>query len=235
MSTPPRAGWYDDPDVPDQLRYFDGVTWTSHTTPRSRFSSPAPETAPSATPVPPVAAARPSIELALAPLGTRLVAYVVDKIIVSLLTVLAGFWLVLRAMEPIRTDLESASLRGDLAAVLTMVDRLDRTYLLAYMALGLAVSLAYHVGFLVKRSATPGKLMLGLRVQQLSRPGPVDRDTAVKRAGFEALLSALSNTPVVSLIGLVLTVADCVWPIADPRRQALHDKIAGTVVVIHRA
>ena len=27
-------GWYDDPSDPTMLRYWDGVTWTSHTTPR---------------------------------------------------------------------------------------------------------------------------------------------------------------------------------------------------------
>lgn len=32
--SPDRAGWFDDPDDPEQLRYFDGILWTSHTTPR---------------------------------------------------------------------------------------------------------------------------------------------------------------------------------------------------------
>ncbi len=32
--TPDRAGWFDDPDNSEQLRYFDGILWTSHTTPR---------------------------------------------------------------------------------------------------------------------------------------------------------------------------------------------------------
>jgi uncharacterized RDD family membrane protein YckC len=35
MSTPSAPGWYDDPQDAAQLRYFDGVVWTSHTTPRS--------------------------------------------------------------------------------------------------------------------------------------------------------------------------------------------------------
>ncbi len=37
MSTPEQpstAGWFDDPDDPGQLRYFDGVLWTRHVTPR---------------------------------------------------------------------------------------------------------------------------------------------------------------------------------------------------------
>lgn len=32
--TPSGPGWYDDPDDASQLRYFDGVVWSSHTTPR---------------------------------------------------------------------------------------------------------------------------------------------------------------------------------------------------------
>ena len=31
---PERAGWFDDPDDAEQLRYFDGIIWTDHTTPR---------------------------------------------------------------------------------------------------------------------------------------------------------------------------------------------------------
>src|SRR5690349_2511025 len=35
MSTPTTPGWYDDPEDDSQLRYFDGVVWSKHTTPRS--------------------------------------------------------------------------------------------------------------------------------------------------------------------------------------------------------
>ena len=35
MDMPTRAGWYDDPENDQQLRYFDGVVWSKHTTPRS--------------------------------------------------------------------------------------------------------------------------------------------------------------------------------------------------------
>lgn len=31
---PDRAGWFDDPEDSEQLRYFDGIIWTDHTTPR---------------------------------------------------------------------------------------------------------------------------------------------------------------------------------------------------------
>jgi uncharacterized RDD family membrane protein YckC len=61
---PDRAGWFDDPDEPEQLRYFDGILWTKHTTPRqTTWSRPEPvaaDPAPSAAPMtaagqPPVA------------------------------------------------------------------------------------------------------------------------------------------------------------------------------------
>lgn len=31
-----QAGWYDDPEQPDQLRYWDGVQWTDHIAPRQK-------------------------------------------------------------------------------------------------------------------------------------------------------------------------------------------------------
>jgi hypothetical protein len=138
MSTPPSAGWFDDPDQPDQLRYFDGVIWTAHTTARSRFggqpavqdnlassTGPAQQTAPG-----PVGGGSlgGSVHLTLAPLITRLVAYIVDRIIVGLLTAVTGFWLILRAFDPLRDELEKASAAGDIAAILTLTDRADRSY-----------------------------------------------------------------------------------------------------------
>jgi uncharacterized RDD family membrane protein YckC len=44
MDMPTKAGWYDDPENDQQLRYFDGVVWSKHTTPRStRAASAAPQ------------------------------------------------------------------------------------------------------------------------------------------------------------------------------------------------
>lgn len=49
METPTRPGWYDDPESPQQLRYYDGVIWTKHTTPRGVPQEPA-QQAPEAQP-----------------------------------------------------------------------------------------------------------------------------------------------------------------------------------------
>lgn len=40
MANPQSPGWYDDPEDPQQLRYFDGVVWTRHTSPRSTRPAP---------------------------------------------------------------------------------------------------------------------------------------------------------------------------------------------------
>jgi uncharacterized RDD family membrane protein YckC len=40
MANPQSPGWYDDPEHPQQLRYFDGVVWTRHTSPRSTRPAP---------------------------------------------------------------------------------------------------------------------------------------------------------------------------------------------------
>ena len=45
-------------------------------------------------------------------------------------------------------------------------------------------------------------------------------------------LQMLSWVPGLSLLVLVLNPADLLLPIIDPKRQTLHDKIAGTVVVV---
>jgi uncharacterized RDD family membrane protein YckC len=56
---PERAGWFDDPDDSEQLRYFDGILWTDHTTPRRTVWSPT---------VPPTA--EPSVGAGQPPVGT---------------------------------------------------------------------------------------------------------------------------------------------------------------------
>lgn len=47
-SPPPPAGWYPDPDVADQQRYWDGADWTEHTAPASVPPPPQASGAPSA-------------------------------------------------------------------------------------------------------------------------------------------------------------------------------------------
>ena len=68
------------------------------------------------------------------------------------------------------------------------------------------------------RGGTPGKLLLGIRVVDAQTHGPLSAGRALGR-GFACVLNLLS-------LGL-----GYLWLVLDPRHQALHDKLAGTLVV----
>jgi uncharacterized RDD family membrane protein YckC len=72
------------------------------------------------------------------------------------------------------------------------------------------------------RGQTFGMMAVGTRVVRPGGAEPVGYPRALLRAAFEYLL-------VVALI--VPWVVDMLFPLWDPRRQTLHDKVADTVVV----
>ena len=72
------------------------------------------------------------------------------------------------------------------------------------------------------RGATPGKRILGIRVADADTGGPIGyRRALVRRLGYY-------------LGGLVLYLG-WLWMLFDSRRQAWHDKLAGSVVVKARS
>lgn len=72
---------------------------------------------------------------------------------------------------------------------------------------------------------TFGKRLLGIQVRDLSGAGGT---IGVQRAALRYIIVGLFR--LVPFFGL-FTLLDGLWPLWDPRRQALHDKIAGSVVV----
>jgi uncharacterized RDD family membrane protein YckC len=75
--------------------------------------------------------------------------------------------------------------------------------------------------FWAERRATPGKLVLGLRIVDAETGGtPRFGRLVLRYLGY--LVSALP-------LGL-----GYLWALWDPRRQAWHDKMAGTLVVVER-
>ncbi len=81
-------------------------------------------------------------------------------------------------------------------------------------------SWAYYVAFTALYGATPGKMLLGIRVVK-TNGRPVDWLTALMR---EVVGKTLSTLP----LGL-----GYLWAFFHPKRQAWHDLIADTLVV-HR-
>ena len=95
----------------------------------------------------------------------------------------------------------------------------------------IVLNFIYQVGFLRWRAATPGKLMLGLRVRLREQPGPLSWDTILRRWVSQFGPNLLSLIPVLGLVAGLYPWVDGLWPLWDERRQALHDKFARTNVV----
>ena len=94
-----------------------------------------------------------------------------------------------------------------------------------------AVQVVYNVGFLKAFSATPGKMALGIEVRLREAPGVLSWRTVLVRWFTQSMGGLFGLVPIVGLLGSVFSLLDCLWPLWDGRRQALHDKLAGTNVV----
>jgi uncharacterized RDD family membrane protein YckC len=77
------------------------------------------------------------------------------------------------------------------------------------------------IAFWIYRQATPGKMMLGLRV--------VDAKTGNSLRTGQAILRYLGYYVATIPLGIGI-----IWVALDERKQGWHDKMAGTLVVYHR-
>lgn len=80
------------------------------------------------------------------------------------------------------------------------------------------VSMAFFLLFWDRYAATPGKMMLGLRI--------VDAKTGEKMGIGQQVVRYFAYTPALLFLGMGL-----LWVGFDKRKQGWHDKLAGTVVV----
>ncbi len=160
----------------------------------------------------------------------RAAARLLDMLVTGALTAAVG-WSQTRVFVQQVADQMDAAVRAAENSQQAPAFQYDLATLKALTVLSLvwlAVSLVYDLAFLLWRGATPGKLALGLRVRRRS---PAERLTfgAVARRWL-----AFEAASAVSYVGTLYLVLDVLWPLRDPRRQALHDKYAGTVVVRKR-
>jgi uncharacterized RDD family membrane protein YckC len=90
----------------------------------------------------------------------------------------------------------------------------------------LVVGFLYQVPQNVRWGRTVGKRVVGLRIRPLAEDRPLSWPQATVRWATYAIGSALTQ----GLFGII----DYLWPLWDkPWRQALHDKTARTIVVLH--
>jgi uncharacterized RDD family membrane protein YckC len=161
----------------------------------------------------------------------RALAVVIDAVIVGVSTSLLLLPIYLRLASTLgdyfRATVEAAQQgqpmppQPDLTALLSANDQL------ILLLVSLVVHTAYITLFVHWRSATPGKMVVGLRVV------PVDRGRSTERLGWSTcLIRALIWTiPNVQSMLIVIRIVDVLMPLWNPKRQALHDVAAKTQVV----
>ncbi|MEO9323166.1 RDD family protein [Nocardioides sp. C4-1] len=239
MSTTP-AGWYPDPHVPGQQRYFDGASWTD-------------ETVTGGTPVGPGAGGggpnpygggttvregdrtrTPDGQL-LAGWWRRVAANLVDGLVMIPVNLALAwpFWSnifsvygdyldeVVEASDAGRPAPPTTDLMSDIGGDLLLVS-----------VIGAAAYFVYYVGFLGWKQATPGKLVMGTRVRLRERPGPMPTSTILLRWLTSSAPSLIGSVPLIGLLANLYVLLDSLWPLWDQNRQALHDKAAKTNVVM---
>lgn len=145
---------------------------------------------------------------------TRLFAFAIDNFIVTL-TIFLGGWMIRTTAEMVKLDTLLQSTYALMDILRGTITFLTSSPVIA-AATGL-IFLTYHLFFLILVGATPGKAIFGVRVIGLQ-----GRSLSFSRA----LVRILGYIP-----STIVLFAGFLWIIVDNRRQAWHDKLAGTCVI----
>jgi uncharacterized RDD family membrane protein YckC len=143
--------------------------------------------------------------LLLAPLWRRLLARLVDEVPFLAVQVLGVVLL-----GDVRIDDEGIAVDQPLGVVLGVV----------------ALGVVYETVLVAWRGATLGKLLFDLVVVRADSGRRPDRHQAALRALVPAALGA------VPVLGPALALGAMSWAVWSPLRQGLHDRAAGTLVVL---
>ncbi|QNN53514.1 RDD family protein [Nocardioides mesophilus] len=240
------AGWYPDPDPdapePRGQRYWDGRLWTEHVQPAAgapAYPSPAGgyryPGAPGGYAAGAAVATTPDGQQ-LAGWWSRVGAYLIDLVVMTpLIAILAFPWIreIAGAYADMVREVLDAVRSGQAVPDQSGFAADNAGPLLALTLVSLLVNFVYNVGFLKWKAATPGKLLIGLRVRLREVPGPLGWGTVLRRWVGQNWYSPLSLVPVLGNLLVIYPFLDLLWPLWDSKKQALHDKIAATNVVRH--
>lgn len=168
---------------------------------------------------------------ALAPLGARLVARLIDIVMVLLLNIAVNGWFVwqyLQEMAPIFSEVVRRAQTGQSAEGLPVASERASSLQMVIILIAAALWWAYEVPATANTGQTLGKRIMNIRVVRLDRDVPLGFGRSFRRWNTLGLPTLLW----VCCVGFILQLIDSAFVLFDrPLRQALHDKSAQTVVV----
>jgi uncharacterized RDD family membrane protein YckC len=155
----------------------------------------------------------------LASWGKRVAAWIIDGFILMIIGGVIA-WFATPRLSALFSEMVSAADAGNQARLTEIQNQLTGPAVQFSLVLWL-VSTAYCVIFWTTVAQTPGKMALRISVRRVTEPGPLPLGTALLRR----------LVPLAGEFVPFLTLLDGLWPLWDDKRQALHDKVAGTQVV----
>ncbi len=168
----------------------------------------------------------------------RVIAFILDALIVGLITTpisMPAFSNVQPTWEAWLVSMGNAIESGAQFSALPAVPEPVMNAMTTIALISLVVTLAYEIVLLHKFGWTLGMRLLGMRVRQVGRSGPANLLLIMRRTVIKHIASFFSGVPLVGPLTSGFMVANYMWPLWDPNRQALHDKFATTEVVRVRA
>lgn len=247
------SGWYDDPQNDDNLRYWDGVSWTEHVASKHpRYDQGAV--------VEPAAGASSDQwaayqaqqdrqgrreggvrsrgeghEAPLAGWWRRVGALVLDWLLVAVVSsplTLSRFAGSSQALDQWMVQTRQAIEAGAAAPAVPEQFVSDIAFATLVQTV---VYILLEVWMLSRWGVTPGRRLTGIRVRPLGVDGPVPVAIGLRRTIVKSLNNLLGGIPLLGTASAFFQIADYLWPLWDKGNQALHDKFAATEVVRSRA
>lgn len=246
--SPAPAGWYDDPDDPERLRYWDGVVWTEHVTPKRPASidlshlaeAPAAPERRSERPQGRVPGPLGAVRVSRLPDGTalsgwwrRVGAFLIDAFLVNLCVTLIGlpfFEGQLAQVTQWWTDAAAALAAGRTPAPVPAEIGVQLGMISAGLALAHGL---YDVVGLTRWGVTIGRLATGIRVRAADGAVRLPPSVALRRTGIKFIGDLVAPVPLLGTFGEVFTILDRLFPLWDAQRQSIHDKAAATHVILN--